>query len=222
MKKIKRVFSFLFVCFFSFLLTGCQSTDKTKAYMSTGDNFVYVCTYDSSNDDTIVDIKTIVENDTIYTIENISLTIDLYNSDNIIKSNYTNIFDYEIKYGVTAAVNLRFIYDNGKIDKIRFVKWSASYKSIWDSYHTWILSTLIVAIVLSIVLIIIMIIADWDLDDLVEHFYLFFILLIPYIYTLVDGIKTGIWSWMPPVIISCGIVVILIACGIIGFIKEAL
>lgn len=98
--------------------------------MSTGDNFVYLCTYDSSNNDTIVDIKTIVENDTIYTIKNISLTIDLYNSDNIIKSNYTDIFDYEIKYGVTATVNLRFIYDNGKIDKIRFVKWSASYKSI--------------------------------------------------------------------------------------------
>ena len=58
-----------------------------------GKNFTYNCTYSQTNNSTIIDIKTYIQNDT---------TVEL---------DYSKTFSDEIKYGVANMVNLRINYD---------------------------------------------------------------------------------------------------------------
>ena len=51
MKKTIKLFSFLIIILFSFVLTSCQSVEK-KAYMGTGDYFVCTCNYVESENKT--------------------------------------------------------------------------------------------------------------------------------------------------------------------------
>lgn len=51
MKKAIKLFSFLIIILFSFVLTSCQSVEK-KAYMGTGDYFVCTCNYVESENKT--------------------------------------------------------------------------------------------------------------------------------------------------------------------------
>ena len=57
MKKIIKLLTLFVVLICIMFLTGCQSTDKTKAYMGIGDSLSYTCSYDS------IENKTIINND---------------------------------------------------------------------------------------------------------------------------------------------------------------
>ena len=47
MKKIIKILTLFVVLICIMFLTGCQSTDKTKAYMGIGDSLSYTCSYDT-------------------------------------------------------------------------------------------------------------------------------------------------------------------------------
>ena len=214
MKKVIKFFSFLILIFSALMLTGCQSTDKAESYMGTGDNFTYNCSYDSVENKTTIKIKSYIQNDTIYTIDKVTLKVNLYNNDTLVKENGKVTFDFEVKHGTTKNFTFNTYYADGEVNKIEYVSWTADYKTVWDSYAPWFITTIIIASVLAIIFILVMIIGDLELDDVVdffeEHLWLLPSVLIVFIPYLIDGISSGSWSWLPPVIIGGGVVSLVI------------
>lgn len=84
MKKAIKLFSFLIIILFSFVLTSCQSVEK-KAYMGTGDYFVCTCNYVESENKTYLKIKSYIQNDSMYKISKVTIKMNLYLGDNLVK-----------------------------------------------------------------------------------------------------------------------------------------
>ena len=78
MKKIIKILTLFVVLICIMFLTGCQSTDKTKAYMGIGDSLSYTCSYDPIENKTIIKINSYIQNDTIYTIDKVTISMNLY------------------------------------------------------------------------------------------------------------------------------------------------
>lgn len=223
MRKIVKIFSFIIIMITSFLLAGCQTTNKAESYIGSGENFTYSCSYDSTENKTNLTINSFIKNDTIYTIDKITLLINLYKDDVLVKKEGEVTCAFVVKYGDTRSFSLHTHYDNGEVNKVEYISWKASYKSLWYSYEPWFIGTIAVASILIIIFIICMIANDLELDDITDfiddHIYILFGLLITFIPYLINGLSSGNWSWIIPLIIIGGIVSVLIICLIAFGIK---
>lgn len=222
MKKIIKLFSFLVLIFSALMLTGCQSTNKSESYIGIGDNFTYICSYDSVNNKTAIKIKSYIQNNTIYTIDKVTINVNLYNNDILVIQEGKVTFDFEVDCGTTKYFNFSTYYEDGEVNKLEYVSWTASYKTVWDSYRPWFISVIVIASVIAVAFILTMVMADLELDDVVEFFEehlwiipTILIVLIPY---FIDGVSSGCWSWIPPIILGGGVLSLvlvgLIALGI--------
>ena len=225
MKKVIIIFSFLVLIFSALMLTGCQSTDETESYMGTGYNFTYNCSYDYVENQTTIKIKSYIQNDTIYTIYKVTLNVNLYNNDILVKREEKVTFDFKVKYGTKKDFNFSTYYTGGKVNKVEYVSWTASYKSVWGSYMPWFISAIVIASIIAIAFILIMIIADLEFEDVVdflgEHLWVIPSILIGFIPYIISGISSGSWSWIPPIIIGGGILSIVLVCLIALGIKYS-
>ena len=168
MQKTFKMFSFLIAILFTFLLAGCQSTDKTQAYMGTGDNFTYTCSYDSKENVTNLKIKTYIQNDTIYKIDKVTLVINLYKDDTLVKKECKVTFDFDVNNGETKAHTFSTYYAGAEVNRIEFESWSADYYSLWDTYKVWFIASIIVASIAALVLLITKIVFCYDFDDIAD------------------------------------------------------
>lgn len=218
MKKIIKILTLFVVLICIMFLTGCQSTDKTKAYMGIGDSLSYTCSYDPIENKTIIKINSYIQNDTIYTIDKVTIIMNLYLNDTIVKKEGEVTFDFDVRYGETRNFSFSTSYANGEINKLEYVSWYATYKSVWNSYSQWFITSIIIASVVLLIFILLMLIKNLELDDVTdffeEHSYIIPTILIIFVPYLIDGISSGNWSWVPPIIIV-GAVISLIILGLI-------
>lgn len=218
MKKIIKILTLFVVLICIMFLTGCQSTDKTKAYMGIGDSLSYTCSYDPIENKTIIKINSYIQNDTIYTIDKVTIIMNLYLNDTIVKKEGEVTFDFDVRYGETRNFSFSTSYANGEINKLEYVSWYATYKSVWNSYSQWFITSIIIASVVLLIFILLMLIKNLELDDVTDffedHSYIIPAILIIFVPYLIDGISSGNWSWVPPIIIV-GAVISLIILGLI-------
>lgn len=214
MKKTFKMFSLFIAFLFTFLLTGCQSTDKTQAYLGTGDYFTYTCSYDSVENVTNLKIKTYIQNDTIYKIDKITLVINLYKDDTLVKKEVKVTFDFDVNNGETEVHTFSTYYAGAEVNKIEFESWSADYYSLWDTYKVWFIVSIIVASIAALVLLITKFVFDYYFDDIVdfveEHGAILLLVLIVFIPYIISGFSSGDWSWVPIVIILGAIIAVLL------------
>lgn len=218
MKKIIKILTLFVVLICIMFLTGCQSTDKTKAYMGIGDSLSYTCSYDPIENKTIIKINSYIQNDTIYTIDKVTISMNLYLNDTIVKKEGEVTFYFDVRYGETRNFSFSTYYANGEINKLEYVSWYATYKSVWNSYSQWFITSIIIASVVLLIFILLMLIKNLELDDVTDffedHSYIIPAILIIFVPYLIDGISSGNWSWVPPIIIV-GAVISLIILGLI-------
>lgn len=214
MKKIIKILTLFVVLICIMFLTGCQSTDKTKAYMGIGDSLSYTCSYDPIENKTIIKINSYIQNDTIYTIDKVTIIMNLYLNDTIVKKEGEVTFDFDVRYGETRNFSFSTSYANGEINKLEYVSWYATYKSVWNSYSQWFITSIIIASVVLLIFILLMLIKNLELDDVTdffeEHSYIIPTILIIFVPYLIDGISSGNWSWVPPIIIVGAVISLII------------
>lgn len=214
MKKIIKILTLFVVLICIMFLTGCQSTDKTKAYMGIGDSLSYTCSYDPIENKTIIKINSYIQNDTIYTIDKVTISMNLYLNDTIVKKEGEVTFDFDVRYGETRNFSFSTYYANGEINKLEYVSWYATYKSVWNSYAQWFITSIIIASVVLLIFILLMLIKNLELDDVTDffedHSYIIPTILIIFVPYLIDGISSGNWSWVPPIIIVCAVISLII------------
>lgn len=199
------------------------STNKLESYIGIGDNFTYICSYDSVNNETAIKIKSYIQNKTIYAIDKVTIKVNLYNNDTLVMKEEKFIFNFEVKQGTTKDFDFNIYYLDGVVNKLEYVSWSANYKTIWNSYKPWFISTIIISFIIAIAIILIMIIENFDFDDLFdffeEHLGILPTILIVFIPYFIDGVLSGSWSWIPPIILSGGILLLVSICLIAFGIK---
>ena len=215
MKKILIILSFFI---FGILLTSCQSTDKTQSYMGIGDNFTYTCSYDAVENKTDIKFKSFIQNDTIYTIDKVSVVVNLYLDDVLVGREKEFIFNFEVRYGKIKNFTFNIHFDDGEVNKIEYVSWNPTYKILWNTYEPWFIASIIIVSVILLIFILIILIEDLELDDVIDffedHLWVLSVGLIIFIPYIIDAVSSDSWSWIPLVIIGSA-VVILVVLGLI-------
>lgn len=208
-----------FLVFISaFLLVGCQTTDKSQAFIGTGENLTYACSYNQTENTTTIKINSYIQNDTIYTIEKVTIAANLYLDDTLVKEKGEVTFGFNVNHGQTKSFTFNTYYD-GEANRFEFVSWTATYKTLWDSYAPWFIASIVIAAVVLLIFIIVMLIQDLEFDDIIDffedHLWILPFVLMFFIPYLISGISLGSWSWIPPVIIG-GAVVSVVVLGLIA------
>ena len=209
-KKIIKTVVLVFVVIMSTLcLCSCQSTDKKDSYFNHSAFEQATFEFEENKNKTKVVFNALLTNNTIYKINDFSITIKLYN-DSELKTTQTYDYNRSVKNGESYAGSFYF-YADGEIDCIEYVSWTANYTSFWKTYETWFIISIILLILVSIVYTIVVIINDLDFDDLLENWWFFVILLI-----IVGGSEIGAVvasNWV------CGLIVL---GAVIAFVIWAL
>ena len=206
---LKTIFILFFIISIIFL-TGCYSTDKKNSYIGTGSNLTYSCSYDAEENKTHITWKSYIQNDTIYSINKIRVQFDYFYIDTKIETKELE-YNISVKHGTTQDINCQF-YAEGQINKIVYLSWQADYLNIWNTYHPWWITTIVVVSILWLVYIILMILLDLDLDDVFEfiseHFFVTSFIILPFSVIVPLSIYSS--NWIPTFIILGGIVVFII------------
>lgn len=200
----------------SAFLTGCQSTDKSQAFMSTDGFENATFEYNAVNNQTRIVFNLTLTNDTIYNFEGFSLTVKLYNQSGALRTETFN-GTRAVKHGGRYSNAFELVAD-GRVTGIEFVSWSAKYRSLWDTYKIWFIVMISVAGAAAVAYTVMMIVEDWELDDTfgeVAEFFEFHGWAAIGFIVPIAGIIWGIVSshWVP---------VLIVTGGILAFVAEAL
>ncbi|MBO4554212.1 MAG: hypothetical protein J5713_00385, partial [Clostridia bacterium] len=182
---IKRIFIIAAITVLLFVLllafAGCQKVDKHETYIST--SLTYQCTYFPNEDKTLVQWQTVLKNDTIYKINEITILFNLYYNDEFLREGNPS-YNIAVKQGVEKFISGQF-YASGNVDKIQISSWSPSFENVWDTYKIWFVVTIVVAACAAVSIIIIIILQDLELEDIAEfcedHVVWLLIFAVPYI-----------------------------------------
>lgn len=216
-KKFKKFFCFVVLFYSFFLLTSCQSSDKTNSYLDVG-NLTYTCEYNEVEDKTKITWSSSIDNQTIYNIKQIKVTFKAYN-DSTYLGDCTRTYHPQIAKGKTYNGRFYF-YVNQKVTEIEYDHWHADYESFFETYKTWIIATLIVVGILFVIYIIVMIVEGLDFgeiwESLIENWWVFWS-----IFLFLSSILVTIFIlfWVQTLIILCGLLLLGLLIVIADFIK---
>ena len=212
---IKLILFFVFI----FMISSCQSSDKTESYFGIDDNITYTCEYNESNNETKIRWKSYIKNNTIFDINEFYVTFSIYD-------NETNLGEKELKYsikikhGETRYLNCRFFVE-GEIDKINYEKWDCEYLNVWETYKGWWITIIVIVSLASLIWIFLVLFYGYELDEifeLIDEYY--YILIIIAVIAFPFIITSFILSWVPILIIFGGIVSFFIVCLICELIRN--
>lgn len=144
----------LFIFVGSFYLTGCSSFEATNENTIVNINRP-LCKYYSEQNQTKISFDLSANNKTIYTIESLSVDFKLYCGETFVKQETYSI-DCAIKYGKLCTETISF-YEQNKITAIEFVDSNINYLDFFQTYKTWLISTLIVVSINNLGIIMVMI-----------------------------------------------------------------
>lgn len=215
MKKIRSLFKTLFLGLAlgvsAFSLTACASSEEK----ATSYDFACIsCSYKSEDDTTLVVWASTLTNDSIYNMTEESFKFDLYQGDTFIRTTDYRTYSISIKHGKSDTGRRNFTV-SGNVTKVELNSWKAKFASVWDTYKVWFIVAIVVASLAVVAYGIFVFVEDVELADtfefVTEHFWSLFIIVIPFIPYLISSFSTSVWSWVPPLIISGGILSIVIA-----------
>lgn len=219
MKNKIKLFSILIVLLISlFCFSGCQSTDKSNSFFNYSSFEQATFEYDEETNKTKVIFYATLTNETIYNFNSFSIKLKLYSHSNYVSTETYN-YTRGVKNGDSYAGFFNF-YENGQIDSIEYVSWTANYSSFWETYKIWFIVSIILVSVAFIIYLVFMIIEDLELSDTFdaiadffeEHGWIAICFLIPLGGT-VWGIASSHWV---PVLIVVGAFIAFVLLGLIA------
>lgn len=145
--KLIIIFVLLFACIAFF--AGCGSTDKDECQSAISKNIT--SEYNPENNTTRFDFSLYFKNGTIYNMTREDITFGLYKDNHYVKSVAFN-WDCKVKADNILTTNTYIIAD-GEFDRLEFEHWSPTYDNLWNTYKTWWIIAIVVAIVLILFLI---------------------------------------------------------------------
>ena len=212
MKKISKIVILLLFVVLVFTLSSCSSTDKT-ATAGIDTNYNVICAYNATEDTTSVKVPVNVNNGSIYNITKCSFKFDIYKDGELVRTTEYADFDLSVSHGSSKTTNLSFTA-KGEVTDVKINVWSADFSSLWSTYQIWFILTIIISAVVALIAVIAIIATEADFEDIIEFvedkFYLIFIIAIPFIPYVIDGFSSGVWSWVPIVIILGGILSVIV------------
>ena len=208
LKRFASLFALLIVLLPCFC--GCQLSEEDATFnYSVIDKSQFV--YDEQTDTTKVIWATTLTNDSIYDIQEFNVVFDLFSNSKKVK---TETYYYNVEVGHGDEYTDKFSFTAvGKIDSIEFVSWEANFSSFWNTYHIWIVVSIILVVLGSLVYAIFIFANDYDISDVWDEIedFIWIIFLVPVGGTTILGF------------ISSNIVgVCIIAVALISFIVLAL
>lgn len=205
-KLLKTIFLGLAIGVSTLGLTSCSSTEKTA---TSYDFSVVSCIYNTEENKTEVVWVSNLVNNSIFDIKKESFKFDLYENDTFVRTTDYITWTISIKHG-KSDLGRRNFTAAGKVTDIKINTWTAKFANLWETYTAWFIAVIIAAPLLAIIYIIIMIINDLDLDDLIEfledHLWFISMIALPFVPYLISSLVSGVWSWVPPLIITGGLV----------------
>ncbi|MCI7003484.1 MAG: AAA family ATPase [Clostridia bacterium] len=178
--------------------------------------------YDSVNDQTTVTWATTLTNETIYNLNGFSVKFELYSGETL-QDTKTYTYSRSVGHGQEYTGAFTFTY-NGNIDNIKYVSWSGTYNTFWETYRIWIIVSIIVVAVLALIYLLCMIILDLEFGDVwlnfedffEEHSWILIVLLIPFgtvIYSFITD------NWISSIIVGIATIALILLILIMHFIK---
>lgn len=211
------LFILLLICVFAF--SGCQSTDKTNSYFDSSELEHAEFNYDSVNNKTKVVFSTTLTNKTIYNIEELSIKFELYSNGSLVGTK-TGSYTCFVGHGKEYMGNFTFSVE-GKIDSIQYISWHAEYASLWNSYKSWFIGTIICSVVVFLIATVAIIVTDSDIDDVPyffeDHAWVLYSLLFISITTGIIGWLVS--NWVSLCIIAGGLIGVILLIGLVFLIK---
>ena len=214
MNRIKQFFkSLLFGLIIgtaTFSISSCSATEK-KA--TSYDFAVVSCVYNAEKNTTDVYWYSRIVNDSIYDMKEESFKFDLYDGDTFLRT--TDYFKYKlfVKSGQTNQ-GQRYFTVNEKVTDAKINTWKADFANLWESYFPWFIATIVITPLLAIAYIIIIIITDSGFDDVIEwiedNLWSMSMLIIPFAPYVITSFTNSQWSWVPPLIIAGGLIVVIL------------
>ncbi len=222
-KLLKTIFLGLAIGVSALGLASCSSTEKTA---TSYDFSVVSCIYNTEENKTnIVWVSNLVNN-SIFDIKKESFKFDLYENDTFIRTTDYITWTISIKHG-KSDLGRRNFTAAGKVTDIKINTWTAKFANLWESYTAWFIAVIIAAPLLAIIYIVVMIINDLELDDLIEfledHPWFISMIALPFAPYLISSLVSGVWSWVPPLIITGGLVatvLVVLAAHLIKYLIE--
>lgn len=219
MKNKIKLLSILIVLLISlFCFSSCQSTDKSNSFLNYSSFEQATFEYDEETNKTKVIFYATLTNETIYNFNSFSIKLNLYSHSNYVSTETYN-YTMDVKNGDSYAGFFNF-YENGQIDAIEYVSWTANYSSFWETYKIWFIVSIILVSVAFIIYLVFMIIEDLKLSDTFDaiagffkkHAWIAICFLIP-----LGGTIWGIVSshWVP-VLIVVGAFIAFVLLGLIA------
>ena len=215
-KKLLILLMFCLIIPYSIIFTGCASTSKseTSAAISTDISF----TYNSEDNTTRIDFLLHFENNTIYNMTKEDCVFKLYKDNQFVKD--VNFY-WLVNVDTNSSINRNsYIIVEGEFDKMELSSWTASFESVWKTYKTWWLISIIAPIVIAIIYLIIVLYNDLDLSDVVENIGTWIGMIA---ITLLSFIPLFVFeNWMPLVICLGGCVFAILLCLLMSGVRVLL
>ena len=214
-KAYKLIFIFFIFIFSLISLSSCTSVNKIRE----NENFTYKCNYDSETNKTEIVWRSKITNKSIYDIDAFWFRFELYDGDTYIdKVGYT--WDLDIKHG-DFNDTYRVFYRDGKITDISINEWGADYLSLWDTYHTWFITTIVIVSIVSIVMMLFLLLGHSEEISYILTDYGYAILgIVPTILISIVGLISWVSSnWVPICIVGGGVAATVIIVGLIALIE---
>lgn len=218
MKKLRLLFKTLFLgltlAVGTIGLTSCASAEEkgTSTYFN-----CVSCVYNSKEDTTKVVWSSILTNDSIYDMTEEHFKFDLFQGDTFIRTTDFCRYTIKINHGKFDS-GLRNFTVSGSVTRVELNSWTAKFASLWDTYIVWFIVTIVIAALVIVGYGIFVFIEDIELLDIFEiigdHLWFLLIIVIPFIPYLISSLSSGVWSWVPPLIIGGGIMSVIV-CGLI-------
>ena len=185
------------------LLTGCQSTDKADSNFDSSGLVYSKFEYDGGNDQTKITWATTLTNETIYDLNEFSVTFNLYSGSTFVRTENLR-FRQSVKHGDSYTGPFLF-YADGGIDRIEFVSWSGDYDTFWGTYRIWIIVTSAVASAAALIYVVLSFVFDFDPEDIgrfiSDHGWILLGLFIPVAFALWGALS----SWVSVLIVLGGV-----------------
>jgi hypothetical protein len=199
------------VLFVAISFSGCQSSDASDGTLDYSAIERSRFEYDGSTNTTKVTWSATLANNSIYDFKQISVKFNLYRNSELIKTE-TYQYEVEVKHGDDYTGNFDFI-ESGKIDKIEFVSWSAEHTTFGETYHLWILFSIIAVIVGTLAYGIYIFAFDGDFSDIWDVLWVPIVVIV-----LFGGGLSTVLGWMS----SHWVNVVIVLCAIFVFVIFAL
>ena len=121
----------LSVCAFG--MTACASSEEK----ATSYDFTCIsCSYNSSDDTTLVVWGSTLTNDSIYDMTEESFKFDLFQGETFVRTTDYCTYKIKIKHGESDTGRRNFTVA-GNITKVDLNTWKAKFSSVWDTYKVW-------------------------------------------------------------------------------------